>query len=175
MPLEPVTTLPAHPVPGQSALLVDVGLVTYEGGLWLTPPKPLPFTGIPASISANGVLGYASIQGNRRLLIVEWITHFTIGGDNSPTKYWTVKLQKANAAGTVADLAQFDTTAYTDADGMHRISLPTQADQQHVATLLAPLLLATTDYHLLLSAAKTSTPGDLTTLSPIVSVREVID
>jgi len=118
----------------------------------------VPFTATedPISISANGNIFYATVA--RDMTIDDFIIS-TKSDDLDASNYWTVKLQKGNAAGTYTDISSFDNDG--DTDGTWTRHSDTGMDED---------VDSSTYFTLRIRVEKTGSPGDLILATPMVYV-----
>lgn len=152
------TSMPGAPATNQMCFRTDLGLLFYyDGTRWLSVNKYMePF---PAASSIAGTSFVMQMSPYQDLdMYVEKLMAFSyVASGNSGSAYWTITLQKYDAAGTGTSLGTFNTSADTSA-----------VRTLHSITVNAALGGSATYKALIADIAKTSTPGNVDVYANLV-------
>lgn len=149
------TSFPGSPATNDLFFRTDLGLFCYyDGTRWLTVQVyELPFAQQEAfpTYTANGNIGRLPVHNTYSMWLVGlYATTYVSSANsgNSGSHFWTLTLNRVNAANTATSIGTIVTS-------------PDTADTWTQHTLAVNAALAAGALHFRLSAAKTGTPGDL--------------
>jgi hypothetical protein len=147
------TSFPGSPATGDRYYRTDLHLeYYYDGTRWLTTTlfrEPFGVVGGFIPQTADGTLGYLGIWNSTDIWMETLYSGTFVLTTNDGSKYWTVTLQKNNAAGSPSTIVSFTTAADTASTWTPK------------ATSIGALLTPGTYKSLQVSGAKTTTPGNL--------------